>query len=133
MIRTLPAFALAATLTVALTGCATRADGQAGGRCRDTVRVNHRATERTAELKVSPGVARVCMGTTVRIEFYPPVTAGRGETEPKPNNPDWLEGSTGELQPILISVPDDVTSGQEFHYLLRVMDVGVLDPTFIIR
>lgn len=117
------------TLT-AITACASMTSNTLG--CS---KQNLNLTLDLTKMHLVPKTAKcVTAGSVVRMKVTVTgndlqLNAGDVVISPKPGNPAWLNGSNGENpREAVFTVPGNVSTGEEFKYLITVAGVGMLDP-----
>jgi hypothetical protein len=134
--KTLLALALAAA-TMVLVGCtsplrlaAKQLDAEVAVdfdvACRNRlVTLSHRAD---SSISVHPPYIEVCRGTTVTINIVPPNRPARSVPQSAEPIAAWLNGTSADGSPIVLTVPPEAVVGTTLKYTLEVTGVGSIDP-----
>jgi hypothetical protein len=134
--NTLIALALT-TATIALGGCtsplrlaARQLDAEVAVdfdvACRNRlVTLSHRAN---TSIAAHPPYIEVCRGTTVTINVVPPNRPARSTPQSAEPGAGWLNATSAEGSPMVLTVPPDAAIGTTFKYTLEVTGVGTIDP-----
>jgi hypothetical protein len=94
--------------------------------CRNRlVTLSHRAN---SSINAHPPYIEVCRGTTVTINIEPSNRPTRSIPQSNESDATWLNGTSADGSPIILTVPMNAAVGATFKYTLEVTGVGTIDP-----